>query len=555
MSAHPEQTHPPPACSRIFTKRPALSGKRIQGTEEPVISELESQVTAARSGRPLWATRRAGALWPWPGTLLAVALVACSSATVDGDAPSATGLPLQPCQLRAPGSNDSLSATCGRLEVALSAEDGDARTLGLQVAVQAAVSRNAAPDPLYYLAGGPGQAASETYPASAYAFQRIRQRRDIVLVDQRGTGASGALRCEPEAEGSDSPTADRALAISEWAQGCVASLDADLSHYTTADAVRDLEASADALGYQQVNVYGISYGSRLAQAWARAHPERVRSLVLDGVVPLEHALGGSIARDAQTALDLIFDRCARDPDCDARYGSLAPRFDRLMEALDGEPVLVRLDHPVRAEAIEIEIDRERAATVFRFASYSPETVALIPLLVDAAEGRADFRPLAAQYLLLTEALDQSIANGLHYAIVCSEDVPYFAPDPIAASNAESYLGNFVTDSLQLVCSSWPAAPMPPGLHVPLRGGPPSLMLSGAVDPVTPPRNAEQVGARLREALQLVAPGQGHGVVGRGCIPSLVAEFVEAGSSLGIDASCVDAIEPDAFFLDPSGPAP
>ena len=533
--------------------QPAAACAPVPESLEPGPSAHGGPDRAARvDAAPPWAHPRCGRLGVWLGLLV---LAGCGGARVDRPESRVPSLTLQPCQLRAPGSSQSLAADCGALVVRTSADPGEPNTLTLKVAVLAAVSRNAAPDPLYYLAGGPGQAASESFPESAAAFQRIRRQRDIVLIDQRGTGGSGALRCPAEVDDPEGSNVERAQAVAEWARACIAGLDADLDHYTTSDAVRDLEASAEALGYPQVNVYGISYGSRLAQAWARTHPERIRSLVLDGVVPLETALGDDIARDAQAALDLIFDRCASDPDCNGRFGRLAPRFERLMRTLERHPVRVVLDHPVRAEAIALEMDRDRAATVFRFASYAPETVALIPLLIDAAEGRADYRPLAAQYLLLSEALDQSIASGLHYAIVCSEDVPFLSADPTTVAPDAGYLADLVATRLRQVCDVWPAADLPPGLHEPLRGGPPSLLLSGAVDPVTPPRNAKRVATRLTDVLQLVAPGQGHGVVGRGCIPKLVAEFLDAGSGRGIDSRCVDAIEPNAFFLDPIGPAP
>jgi pimeloyl-ACP methyl ester carboxylesterase len=198
-----------------------------------------------------------------------------------------------------------------------------------------------------------------------------------------------------------------------------------------------------------------------------------------------------------------------------------------------------------------------AAYAVRLLSYSQETASIVPLLLSSA-AESDLAPLASQFLIVTSRVGETIAEGMGISVVCSEDFPFFEEEAIAERNRDTYLGSLQTDSLKLVCPLWPRGEVPVDFKSPVRStGAPVLLLSGEADPVTPPENGELTASQLgaEAALHLVARGQGHIVIHRGCIPRLAAEFIESGDFEGLDTGCVEKIAPQPFFLSYSGPRP
>lgn len=471
----------------------------------------------------------------------------CSQQTVPTTPATLT---LSECVLTAPGVSTRETAQCARLPVPENPNDPSSRVIDLHIAVIPAVSRSPAPDPLFFLTGGPGQAASESYLLLSTAFERIHQKRDIVLVDQRGTGKSNTLACPQVSD-------DEAVEMEsvDFARQCVQSIEADLAAYTTANAARDLDAVRLALGYAQINLYGLSYGTRLAQTYLQMFPESVRAIILDGVVPQDQALGLYVARDAQHALDLLFSRCQADLDCSAAFPNLPAEFDRLLARLTEQPAQVRLPDPASGEIITQTLSASELGSAVRLLSYTPETVALLPLLIHTAAVDQDYTRLAAQYRIVAGELNESISEPLSFSVLCAEDEPFFDPQIAAVANRDTYLGNQQTDALNEVCAIWPREPLAEGFKTPVKSDVPVLLLSGEADPVTPPSNAQLVSQGFPNSLHLVAPGQGHNVIYRGCLPWLAADFIEAASVSGLDTACVEQIAPMPFFLNFSGPAP
>lgn len=485
----------------------------------------------------------------WIG--LMVLLVGCGGELSGGVKPT---LELSPCQLSAPGLAVRMAARCGRLTVFEDRAAQSGREITLNVAVLPATGRNVASDPLFFLTGGPGQAATESYLSVAPAFGGIRQLRDIVLVDQRGTGNSHALRCPPPESSSEAepPSAEESAA---YLTDCLARLDADPRLYTTALAMADLDEVRAALGYETINLYGLSYGTRAALTYLRFYPDRVRTMILDGVVPPDLPLGRDVGHDAQRALDLIWARCAAEPDCAAASPDIQGTWAALFASLATQPVTVALEHPITGEATTVELTQEALAVTVRLLSYSAETAALLPLLVHEAHETGQWDKLAAQYLMVTDDLARSISEGMNISVLCTEDFPFFTSEEAEAQNAGSYLGNLQSDQLESICATWPRGALPADFRAPLRSEVPVLLLSGEADPVTPPAYGEQVAAGLPNSLHLVAAGHGHNVIYRGCLPQLATTFVEEASVQALDTACVARITPLSFFLDFSGPRP
>ncbi|HEU4324206.1 MAG TPA: alpha/beta hydrolase [Roseiflexaceae bacterium] len=466
--------------------------------------------------------------------LLCVLLAGCAG----GERRAEPGAALAPCQLSAPGTAQRLAAECTTVRVFEDRAAASGRTIDLRVAVVPAVSRSAAPDPLFFLTGGPGQAATESYVLLAPAFDAINQERDIVLVDQRGTGMSNPLKCPEEvADQTDA----RAVA-----EACLRDLDADPRFYTTSVAADDLDQVRAALGYEQINLYGVSYGTRAALTYLQRHGARVRSAILDGVVPQDQPLGLYVARDAQRALDLTLERCSADPDCRAAFPELRAELDALLERLGRDAPTVRIADPVSAAPTEITLTREVAAQTIRLLSYAPETVALLPLLIHSAAG-GELGPLAAQAHIAGDSLGESISGGMNTAVLCSEDTPFIDPAAAAQAGAGSYLGDAPLDWQLGICAAWPRGEVPAEFKRPVASDVPVLLLSGEADPVTPPANAEQAARTLPNSLSLVAPGMGHNVIARGCIPRLADRFIDQVNPRDLPADCLEEITPLPFF--------
>jgi pimeloyl-ACP methyl ester carboxylesterase len=472
-------------------------------------------------------------------------------------APGPAALHLTPCRLTHPSQLVSVEAQCGRLTVPEDPALPGGRQLQLFVARIPAVNEHGRRDPLFLLAGGPGLAATTFYTGVAPVFERIRRDRDIVLVDQRGTGASNALSC-PGATDPDAP--DSTAALVQEARRCLASLaaHANVADYTTSLAVRDLDAVRAALGYETINLYGGSYGTRVAQHYLRRYPEHTRTVILDGVVPAQLTLGASLAMDAQSALERLFARCVAAAPCHARFGDPNSTFAALLAGLRTRAVPLTVPDPFTGQARNVTFDAADLAAVVRLSSYSTEQSALLPLVLDEAQMHGNFTPIAGLLLQVTHSLDDLIAYGMHNSVVCSEDVAdYGAQAPDRDRLAKTYMGTAQLDALEAICAIWPRGPVDVDFHEPVNSSRPVLLLSGSDDPVTPPGYAAQVARGLPNSLQVVVAGMSHGQITAPCAARLLSRFVELGTVQGLDAevSCLKQAVPSAFLISYTGSAP
>ena len=467
----------------------------------------------------------------------------------------AGGVSLSPCQLHQALDLTLIQAECGHLSVPENPAAPHGRQIRLRIAVVPAISTRKQPDPLFVLAGGPGMAATSFYTSVAPVFERIHRDRDIVLVDQRGTGGSNALDCESSEEDLYESTTPEIVAETER---CLRMLGvhADVRFYTTSLAVQDLDDVRAALGYDLIDLYGSSYGTIVAQQYLRRFPDRVRSAILDGVVPPQLALGATSALDAQAALTSIFSRCVQQPGCHARFGDPAATYRQLRDQLAGHPVWVDLTDPTSGEPYRLQFTDYHLATVLRLASYTPELAALLPLDLHEAGASGNFAPLAGQFLLIDRVYGDAIAEGMNNTVVCSEDVPFYHVD--AAQRAElarTFLGTSQLDGLQAICKIWPHGPMDADFHQPLHSDVPALLLSGGNDPITPPRYAAQAALGFTHGLSVVVSGFGHGQLTDPCMAGVMAQFVDRASVSGLDTACTRRLSPMPFFLTRNGPTP
>ncbi len=483
-----------------------------------------------------------------------LAAVAATSLTAFSTSAAQT-LTLEDCRISAGPGSPGIKARCGTMLRPENPEDPGSPEIELRVAVVPALNLNPESDAIVPIAGGPGQGSVEFYSNYRGAFEPVRRNRDILLIDQRGTGESARMDCPID---DDALLFEGDLSIDdtvEFIGECLESLPHDPRFFTTSVAVTDLEAVRQALGYSALNLYGVSYGTRVAQHFARQYPDSTRTVVIDGVVPPQIALGPEIATESQKAVDRTLARCAADEACNERFPDIEATFARIVAELREAPVAVSVPHPNTGRAEEISFGAGEAAGAVRLLAYHPNTIALLPLFIHEA-GEGNWAPLASQYMMTAIAMTDALALGMHNAVMCTEDLPFFDRTTIDYDSIEaSYMGSFQLEALEAICSTWPEGPIDDGFKVPLSTDIPFLLLSGDADPITPPRYAEMAAADLTNSAHLVGAHQGHGQIAVGCTSRLVADFVDSADPGAIDPECMNRSFVMPFFVDFSGPAP
>jgi pimeloyl-ACP methyl ester carboxylesterase len=459
-------------------------------------------------------------------------------------------LALTPCRLEGVSS----AMECGTVEVWEDRVARQGRRLKLKVAVARALSPQPEPDPLFVLAGGPGQAATEVVGGVLPALERVRRKRDIVFVDQRGTGSSHPLDCMEPTPATPLAERLRVNVPAEELRACLAGYDADVRLYTTPVAMDDLDEVRRALGYARINLYGISYGTRAALEYLRRHGDSVRTATLDGVAPMSLYLPLSVARDAQRALGLLFRHCAEDAACAAAYPKLEERFHALLAQLEEAPARVSAPHPVTGETLELEVGRELFVGNLRALLYAPEASVLVPLVIDRAT-TGDWRPFLGLAGQLSGGFVKGMSVGLFLSVMCSEDAPFVKPGDVTRESAGSFVGDASGRWMLEACSVWPRGPLPQGYREPVRSEVPVLLLSGELDPVTPPSWGEEAARTLPHSLHVVVPAVGHNTLGDACARDLLRDFVEAGRVEGLTPACDRGQKRPPFFVNFAGPTP
>ena len=462
-------------------------------------------------------------------------------------------LELSDCRIDAGPGTTSIAARCGMLIRPLDPSDAGSDTIELSVAVVPALTLEPPGDAFVPIAGGPGMSSIQFYAGWAGAFERVRQHRDILLVDQRGTGQSAPMTCDVDdeiVEGAYSEE-DTLRAVED----CLATLPYDPRFFTTSVAVTDLEALRVALGYDALNLYGSSYGTRVAQHYARRYPDRARTVVIDGVVPPQLPLGPDIAIESQLALDRVLDRCSEDTACAAQFPDLHKDFQQLRDTLKDSVIPVHVPNPVTGQLETLDFGNDHMAAAIRLFLYNHRTIALLPLLIsEAANG--NLVPMAAQFQMVVVSLSEALNIGMHNAVMCTEDAPFidFAAVDQAALDA-SYLGPLQLEAIRTMCSVWPQGPLDDDLRLPLATDMPVLLLSGDSDPITPPQYAELAAVEMRNAWLLTGKNQGHGLAAIGCMPRVIDMFIENMRLEDGDADCLNDSFSMPFFLDFAGPTP
>jgi pimeloyl-ACP methyl ester carboxylesterase len=455
------------------------------------------------------------------------------------------------CMLALPGTTRTASAQCGFLEVPENPEDPEGRKISLHIAYAKATTPTVEPDPVFIFAGGPGQAASETWVMLRGMLNKIRKNRDIVMIDQRGTGQSNKLDCVAEDVDDLNAEVDLELLV-RLTEECAESLDGDTRFYTTTHGMQDYDTVRRAMGFEKINLLGISYGTRSAQVYLRMFPDSVRTVTLDSVIPMQLNLGQEHAPMLDRAVEEVFNDCRADSACKELFPSSEKDLLALLENLRQQPRSITIINPISGKDQDILLTSDTLAVAIRFLSYSSESQAVLPLLIHEAITTGDLTRLASQALLVMSGLNEMLARGMELSVMCAEDYPFMN---FGEDQSDTIIGNIFLQVVEAQCNVWPKGAVPDGFHDPVVSDVPILLVSGERDPVTPPHYAAQAAETFSNNINLVANGQSHSVLRNMCLREIASEFISAGNVDDVDTSCAEGIQSFPFFTSLLGPNP
>ena len=460
-------------------------------------------------------------------------------------------LVLQPCELEG-----IQGAKCGSLPVFENRATRQGRKINLKIIVLPATGANRSPDPLFYIPGGPGSSATEDAPGVARLFAKIRERRDLVFLDQRGTGGSNPLNCELF-DSSDPQSYFGYFFPLGGVKKCREQLEsiADLTLYTTSIAMDDLDDVRAALGYEQINVFGGSYGTRAVLVYLRQHPKSVRTAILHGVAPPNQFMPFDFPQSNERALLGIIAECAADNACNTAFPNLRKDLKTVLDRLLVGPIEVEI--PTRNQnnteakpGLKVKLSRDLAAEAIRYMLYHPTFATRIPLyLHQAASG--NYVPLAEAALRFRRQIVATGSNGMYLSVTCAEDLPWIKPGEGERLAVNTFLGDYRLRQQREACALWPRASISPDYSQPVRSATPALILTGYLDPVTPPGNGDVTARNLSNSLHVVVPYGGHsfgGLEGVECVDQIMTRFVEQGNTKDLDTTCVKNIRRKGFVL-------
>jgi pimeloyl-ACP methyl ester carboxylesterase len=458
---------------------------------------------------------------------------------------------LTPCEVAGPNPAVKEKAGCGTFEVFEDRNRKAGRRIALKIIVFPATGQDKAADPLVYIPGGPGSSATEDAPFVAQQFAKIRAHRDLVFVDQRGTGGSNPLNCDffnpsdlQSYLGDYFPLAD--------VRKCREQLEpkADLKLYTTSIAADDLEDVRRALGYQKINIIGGSYGTRAAQVFLKQHPNSVRAIILHGVSPTNQFMPRDFPQHTERALNGVLAECAADKACHEAFPNLEAETKSVLKRISRGPIELDLKRGTSNENVRVRLSRDLVGEAVRYMLYQPAAAKRIPLFIHLA-AQGNFVPVANAAINYRQNLVATGSNGMYLSVTCAEDLPLIRPGEGERNGANTFLGDYRLRQQRAACALWPRGKIPVNYAEPTVSSVPALILTGKWDPVTPPMYGDLAAKHLSESLHVIVPHGGHGfggLSGLDCIDNLIFTFIEKGTTTALDTSCVSLISREGFVL-------
>jgi pimeloyl-ACP methyl ester carboxylesterase len=449
---------------------------------------------------------------------------------------------LHSCQ--PPGIKEEL--LCGRFTVFENRKTRSGRTIDLNVVVLPAFDQRAKREPLFHLEGGPGIGATSVADFYATDGREYRRSHDVVLVDQRGTGESNRLGIPRE---NTPPARLREMYPVDYVKKMRSELErrADLTQYTTSIAMDDLDDVRAWLGYDRINLFGLSYGTRAVLVYARQHPKHVRAMLLVGVAPTYLRMPMYHAQAAERAMNLLLDECEHDAQCYETFPQIREDWKKVLAELEVSPT--RVEYKLKdGTTTPVEIPRDIFAESIRNFMYGRDQASRIPLIIHTA-AKGNFQPFLPQ--ALGPAPADFIADGMYLCVSCAEDVPFIDQAEATKMNADNPFGNYRVFQQTRACDMWPRGEIPADYREPVRSNAPALIFSGNLDPVTPPQRGDEVARNLPNSRHVIIAQAGHGPFGLtnlDCFDRLILEFLDKGDVKNLDVSCIQEMKAPPFAL-------
>ena len=436
---------------------------------------------------------------------------------------------------------------CGKLSVPEDYEKPDSRHISINFAVLPAINDSEYKAPLMFLAGGPGQAAVELATGLNRIFREVRKTRDIILVDQRGTGESSPLSCEFESTDNVYSVLPDELQPEEI-NACVTQFKGDSTQFNSENAIRDFDAIRAALGHKKLNIYGGSYGTRAGLVYMRLFPESLETVILDSVGPIEVPIG-MFGKSGARSFDLLIENCEKDNTCKQAFPNLAEEFQAVKARLNKTPVILDILHPRLGTPTQLFLNDSKFTGNLRFQLYSTENRKMVPLVIHQAF-LGNYQPLIG--LMARNEGEQLVYTGLLFNIVCNEDIPRVSDAEKVADANNNFDGKDSHQAWDMVCPFFPKYRPSEEFYQPVTANIPTLILSGNLDPVTPPSNGEYPANTLPNSHHIIVDNASHTVAMNTCANEIIHEFLTIKDPKGLDESCLDNIPVQTFMTSVNG---
>ena len=474
-------------------------------------------------------------------SLLVLILVMSSN-----DTDASFGLRLEHCFLEEIGEQ----ALCGTYEVMENRKVRKGARIRLNFIILPAWTSNPAPDPVFIFSGGPGVGSADWAAGYASDYQGLRWERDIVLVDQRGTGGSNPLHCRRLGDQDSAQTFLQDMFPEDYVRECRKELEkhARLYYYDSFTAMQDIDELRDALGYERVNVVGGSYGSYAGIVYMKYFHERVRCASLSYPAVPGWGYQATIAPYTEAALERLLSDCAADPECSADYPDLGQKLSQVSNRLKQGPVSVPIINPWNGRPEAVTFTHNNFIHGVRSMLYGTARSRWLPAFIHWAAG-GNYAPIVEYTADYLRWVNEDIMDGMFLSVTCTETAPYI---DYAASWEEAqgtFMGTYRLDQQQNACDLWVRGDHPADFHQMTVLDIPTLIISGELDPTTPPQNGEGLAAYLPHSRHIVLPNTGHGgslQQWEECLAGVVARFISQGHPAGLDTSCTDSFQRPPF---------
>ncbi|GLX84357.1 transporter [Thalassotalea loyana] len=478
-------------------------------------------------------------------SLFSIGLLLSMSNQVNAENIGQSALKIEDCHVEGIRSK----VRCGKLAVPEDYQKPNETQVEINFVIMPALDNSKQLTPLMFLAGGPGQAAAQMAGMIRNMFSEVRKTRDIIVVDQRGTGESNGLQCTNMEdvkifEDLMSDTSEQDMI------DCRANFDVDLAQYNTPNAIRDFDNIRAALGLKKISLFGGSYGTRAALVYMNMFPESLEAVVLDSVGPVEVPIG-LFGQTAARSYNLLLENCKLDANCNEAFPNLDDEYQALLARIDAEPARVNIMHPTLGTATEFVIDRAKLISTLRLQLYSVQGRKFVPIVIHQAY-LGNYLPLAG-LLARTGAEDSGeIYIGLLFNILCNEDYPRVKQNQWQDDANNNFGRDEAQKNWHLACKSWPKFEYEAQYFEPVTANIPTLILSGNLDPVTPPSNGDYSDKSLPNSKHIVADNASHIVVTSECAIDLVDEFLMNKDPQAIDGSCLSELADETFITNING---